>query len=277
MTFSSKSDILYYSNMQERKGENRVRIREYREKARQALQGNWGKAIGTGVLSVLLGAGITGLGSSGGGAYCGDARNGLFPVLFFILGLMGYSLSIGDLGVLLLIFALMGILELLMLVMFFIGGGTSIGYAKYNLALVRGENPGSKVVFSGFKQLDKGFFMQFQRLLMIVLWSLLFIIPGYVAACSYSMTPYILVEHPELTAREAMKHSRQMMQGRKGKFFLLQLSFAGWSLLGLLTLGIGYFWVGPYEETATAVFYEEIVKEEMRQQGGMKGVNELLW
>jgi uncharacterized membrane protein len=41
----------------------------------------------------------------------------------------------------------------------------------------------------------------------------------------------------------------------------LGLSFIGWSLLGLLTLGIGYIWLIPYMYTSYAAFYEEVKKE----------------
>ena len=91
----------------------------------------------------------------------------------------------------------------------------------------------------------------------ILLWTLLFIIPGIVKAYSYSMTYYIAKDHPEMSAEECVHESRMMMQGYKAKLFLLDLSYIGWILLGCLTLGILLLWVGPKIETAHVHFYED--------------------
>lgn len=64
-----------------------------------------------------------------------------------------------------------------------------------------------------------------------LLWSLLFVIPGVIAAIRYSMAPYYLAEHPELTAREALQKSKEAMKGNKTNFLLLRVSFVGWSIL----------------------------------------------
>ena len=90
------------------------------------------------------------------------------------------------------------------------------------------------------------------------LWSLLFIIPGIVKAYSYAMTPYIVHDNPEMPVRECIRQSQRMMKGYKMKLFLLDLSFIGWILLGIISFGIGLLWVRPYMETAHAKFYEEL-------------------
>ena len=72
------------------------------------------------------------------------------------------------------------------------------------------------------------------------------------------MTPFILAEKPELSANEAIELSMKMMEGHKMEFFMLWLSFIGWSILGILTLCIGYLWLVPYMYTATAAFYEDV-------------------
>ena len=108
----------------------------------------------------------------------------------------------------------------------------------------------------------------FLMYLFIVLWSFLFIIPGIIKAFSYAMTPYILEENPELSANEAIDRSRAMMKGHKFDLFWLFLSFIGWFFLSLLTLGIGGLWLGPYMQTATAAFYED-VKADYEVNGGL--------
>lgn len=100
------------------------------------------------------------------------------------------------------------------------------------------------------------------------LWTLLFIIPGIIKAFSYSMTPYILDENPELSASEAIHRSRMMMKTHKFDLFWLYLSFIGWGLLCILTCGIGFLWLAPYFQTAKAAFYEE-VKADYALNGGL--------
>ena len=82
------------------------------------------------------------------------------------------------------------------------------------------------------------------------------------------MTPYILEDNPELGAVDAIHRSRMMMRGHKFDLFWLYLSFIGWFLLSLLTLGIGFLWLVPYMETAQAAFYEE-VKADYALNGGL--------
>ena len=102
----------------------------------------------------------------------------------------------------------------------------------------------------------------------IFLWMLLLIIPGIVKIFSYSMTPFILEEHPELSANEAIDHSRAMMKGHKFDLFWLYLSFLGWFILCILSLGIGFLWLTPYMETSVAAFYED-VKADYELTGGL--------
>ena len=93
------------------------------------------------------------------------------------------------------------------------------------------------------------------------LWSLLLIVPGIVKFYAYSMTPYILIDDPELSANQAINLSKKMMKGHKLDLFYLHLSFIGWNFLSIFTLGIGLLWVVPYMMTAQAAFYQDIRKE----------------
>jgi len=76
--------------------------------------------------------------------------------------------------------------------------------------------------------------------LVIFLWSLLFVIPGYVKMYQYQMVPYILIENPGMSGKEAMRISRQMTDGHKGRMFVLDLSFIGWIFLAMLPYIILY-------------------------------------
>ena len=72
------------------------------------------------------------------------------------------------------------------------------------------------------------------------------------------MTYYILADNPSMTANDARRKSMDIMRGNKWRLFCLQLSFIGWLLLCVLTLGILTLWISPYIQTATAAFYEDI-------------------
>lgn len=95
----------------------------------------------------------------------------------------------------------------------------------------------------------------------IILWMFLLIIPGIIKAYSYSMAPYIVKDNPEIGADAAIRESMKMMKGYKMKLFLLDLSFIGWAILALLTLGLGLILLEPYMYSARAVFYEELKAE----------------
>ena len=49
------------------------------------------------------------------------------------------------------------------------------------------------------------------------------------------------------------------MSGHRGDLFLLELSFIGWAILAVFTLGIGCLWLLPYMQVAKVCFYEEII------------------
>lgn len=99
----------------------------------------------------------------------------------------------------------------------------------------------------------------------IVLWSLLFLIPGIIKCFSYAMTPYILVEHPEMSVNKAIDESIYLMDGHKFDYFYLALSFIGWIILSIMSFGIGFFWLIPYMQTTMAAFYADLKKEKNRE------------
>ena len=92
----------------------------------------------------------------------------------------------------------------------------------------------------------------------LTLWFCLFIIPCIVKSYAYSMSFYIQQDHPEYDWNQCITESRKLMDGKKANLFLLDLSFIGWIIVSLFTLGIGMLWVQPYMEAAHAAFYEDI-------------------
>lgn len=91
--------------------------------------------------------------------------------------------------------------------------------------------------------------------ILIFLWSLLFIIPGIIKSYAYRMVPYILADNPNIGVRKAIALSNEMTMGHKFDMFVLDLSFIGWYLLGVLACGLGVLFVMPYENATNAELY----------------------
>lgn len=103
----------------------------------------------------------------------------------------------------------------------------------------------------------------------LMLWSLLLVVPGIVKSFSYSQTLYILKDMQEsghkIGATEAISASRALMVGHKWEYFVLQLSFIGWGILTIFTLGIGTLWLSPYIQATNAAYYRKLAGDKFRQ------------
>ena len=134
------------------------------------------------------------------------------------------------------------------------------GFMLCFLRLVRGEDSSEMVgdQFSVFNRYGRVLGTSLLMALYTLLWCLLFIIPGIVKSYAYAMTPYVMNDRPDLDADDCIHESRMMMKGYKWKLFCMDLSFIGWAILCIFTLGIGLLWLQPYIEASHAKFYEEL-------------------
>ena len=214
--------------------------KQLKHQALNNLQGAWGISIGVALLAALLG-GINEASTFNLNVNSEQLQN--MPRL--LATLLKYYLSIAG---------MLGFAQ------FIVGGAVNLGYTQFLLDQYDGKDLAFNTLFSQFHRFGQGFAQMFLRNLYILLWSLLFIIPGFVKQYSYAMTPYIMADHPELTANEAITASRQLMDGHKGELFWLHLTFFGWMLLNVLTLGIGSLWLNPYMNAAEAAFYRQLTK-----------------
>jgi uncharacterized membrane protein len=139
-----------------------------------------------------------------------------------------------------------------------LSGPMSAGMAKFNLKYARNEKPELVDIFSGFNNFLNTFVAFLLMIVFVILWSLLLIVPGIIAAISYSQTFYILADNPNIDGAEALEKSKRMMYGYKAKYFRLCLRFIPWALLCILTLGIGFLWLVPWANVTFAMFYEDI-------------------
>ena len=200
---------------------------EYKNIALAALKGNWAPAVVCAIVYMV----VTGIYSS-----------------FSVLNADGTSATLSVLS---------------LLFMFGVMYPIQVGYyCAHRDLIVKGDaelvQNTFKITFSNWGRNALGMLLMF---VFTFLWALLFIIPGIIKAFAYAMTPYILVDKPELSANQAIDLSKEMMKGHKFDLFWLSLSFIGWILLSILTLGIGMFWLMPYITTSMGAFYEDVKAE----------------
>ena len=90
--------------------------------------------------------------------------------------------------------------------------------------------------FGGFAKPLEMFWLMFLMVIKIILWAMLFIIPGLIACFRYALSWYVKAENPEMSASACIKRSCELMYGRKWNFVILGLSYFGWFLLALLPI-----------------------------------------
>jgi uncharacterized membrane protein len=139
-----------------------------------------------------------------------------------------------------------------------VSGPLAMGVAYYFLALSRGKTPVIEDLFKGFNYFLNTFVTFLLVSLFTLLWMLLLIIPGIVAAISYSQVFFILAEDPMLNSSAAIEKSKKMMYGYKWKYFCLGFRFIGWAILCIFTFGIGFLWLIPYMQVTLAKFHDDI-------------------
>ena len=175
----------------------------------------------------------------------------IFFAIFFAIGFVGGFISAANytLGMLILYAGII-----------FIGYPLMVNIEGIYIKIFNREHANSSELFSNFSvnYLRKVGGMLWMSLF-VFLWTLLLVIPGIIKSLAYCMTPLILADCPEVTARDALKLSIRMTKGHKMDLFILGLSFIGWLILSMLTLGILYIvYVGPYVYTTYAGYYVEL-------------------
>lgn len=75
----------------------------------------------------------------------------------------------------------------------------------------------------------------------------------------YILVDYIGNDNLQLSGKEVVMKSKEIMNGNRLKYFILNLSFIGWFLLSILTLGIGFLWLIPYMQVTEVKFYESLI------------------
>ncbi|MPM19057.1 hypothetical protein SDC9_65475 [bioreactor metagenome] len=153
------------------------------------------------------------------------------------------------------------VVTLLLVFRILVGYSLEVGSRRYFVKLSQYKNTKGCYGFSFDSMNYKGIIStMFLMNVYNILWTLLFVIPGIIKAYSYRMVPYILGDNPNIGANEAITLSRKMMDGNKFEAFVLDISFLGWYLLGLLALVIGMLFVNPYYDATCAQLYVALRK-----------------
>ena len=192
---------------------------ELKSKAKEQIRGKWAVAIGTVLIAnIILELDI---------GYKTASE----------LGIEGLSYSLDLITVLL-------------------GGVISVGLCRFLLDMAtKREEPRFNTLFSSFDIYLKTLGVNLLITLAVLVGTLLVIVPGIIVYLMFSQVFYILSEDPSKSITQCINESVNLMNGHKWELFYLKLTFIGWWLLALVTLGIAALWVSPYQKLTEANFY----------------------
>lgn len=131
------------------------------------------------------------------------------------------------------------------------------GYDSYCMGISRGREMPYSSLLDGLGIIDQLIWCEILIAVRVFLWSMLFVIPGIVAAYRYRFAVYNLLSDSSLTASQAIALSCRQTRGMKFDLFVLDLSFLGWSLLTALTMGLLGIWTMPYMKLSDLGYYNE--------------------
>ena len=230
-----------------------------REIARQALKGYWKPVVAACLMYFILTAGVT---------YFLDY---FFTYNYPVQAAEGQvvSASIGFGG---------------SLYSFILGGPLQFGLTMFMVVFFRTRRCDNTLLFEGFSNFSRTFVLAFLMGVKIILWSMLFIIPGIIASFKYSQAYYILVDNPTWSPSKCIRESCRIMNGNKYKLFCLEFSFIGWGILAslpeaiytvaardsltsiggiivMILLGLPGLYVTAYSMVAKTAFYELVTEK----------------
>lgn len=262
-----------------------MKISEYENRAGEMLKGKWGLVIGTTFVANLLGGvsterfEVTELLEKSGVDLSNFNLSDRFLSQMSPEFIRVYSISLVIVAIILLIIS------------FVFGGATKAGVCRFNKNLYYNTEPRFKDIFMHYNILGKALWTNVVMTFYIVMWSVFGMVPGAIVGCfafvfsemdllsnffiilsvimigipgaiaffAYSMTFYILDENPDMSAKEAVEASKNLMDGHKKEYFILYLNFFGFLVMAsFIPFGIGMLFYNPYWLAAEYVFYDSI-------------------
>lgn len=257
--------------------------KELKERAKEALKRNYWKIVLVSLIGMLIGGGLGSSGISGGGSDIRDMASdnvkehftehenddvdweGAEAVLDDI------QMDIRPQDIVAVVFTVIVVLIVAAIVLV-IGIALDVLLLNpvqvgINRFMVKSLDDTARIAEVGYTfdhNYKNGVKVMFFKDLYVVLWSLLFIIPGIYKAYQYRMVPYILGENPDMTYQEVLQRSKDMMDGQKWDAFVLDLSFILWHMLGGITCGLAeIFYVAPYVNLTDAALYSRLSRKDL--------------
>lgn len=131
------------------------------------------------------------------------------------------------------------------------------GYYLFCMDILHGREASLSTLMDGLGFAGRLIWCNILVSIKIALWSMLFVIPGLIAAYRYRFAVYNVLTDPNLSASQAIALSCEQTRGIKGELFMLDLSFIGWNLLSSLTMGLLNLWVAPYMALCDLSYFED--------------------
>lgn len=257
--------------------------KELKERAKEALKRNYWKIVLVSLIGMLIGGGLGSSGISGGGSDIRDMASdnvkehftehenddvdweGAEAVLDDIQmdirpqDIVAVAFTVIVVLIVAAIVLAIGIaLDVLLL------NPVQVGINRFMVKSLDDTARIKEVGYTFDHNYKNGVKVMFFKDLYVVLWSLLFIVPGIYKAYQYRMVPYILGENQDMTYQEVLQRSKDMMDGQKWDAFILDLSFILWHMLGGITCGLAeIFYVAPYVNLTDAALYSRLSRKDL--------------
>ena len=144
----------------------------------------------------------------------------------------------------------------------------STGYKYYCLKITRKQDGDYKDLLTGLYLFNKVISISVITTVIIFFWSLLFIVPGIIAAYKYRQVYYILLDDPSKSPMHCINESKHLMHGKKLELFLIDISFIFWYILNVFIMSfvipifpVVSIWLTPYYGLTQASYYNYLIKE----------------
>ena len=136
----------------------------------------------------------------------------------------------------------------------------NVGLVAYMTKFIKDQEYKFTDIFSYVNDYVRIFLTTLLETVFVFLWALLLIVPGIIKLFGYALVPFLLADekYNDLGYKALLQKSEEMMDGHKLDYFILGLSFIGWHLLAIPTLGLIEIWVMPYNSVTTHKFLIDI-------------------
>ena len=141
---------------------------------------------------------------------------------------------------------------------YLLGAAGVLGQCYCFLLMANQEQCRIRDIFHCYPQMVPAIGLRLLRSVYTFLGLSLLVVPGVYLYYVYALAPCIMADNPDIGARKALQLSKRAMDGYKMRMLMLDLSFIGWFVLCVLSMGIGLLFLIPYHCAARAEFFKEV-------------------